>query len=1053
MGKSTVVGQLRQQLNQPAERVFVFDAWAHQGDPLRRSFLEALSEGLMSAGGSTGAWLSEKDWRPKLDELAGRRRTSVRKTHTRVRDVAKLAAIGALGVPPGAVVLSDALDDNPRFDAWWWLALGILLTCAPVLGVVAGLAIRRFNSEKRAEDQKHDIGVLDPLVGNQNTDEYSDSWESGEPTSIEFESAFREMMGHSLSDASRRLVIVLDNLDRATPEAALAILATMQTFVGTSEQRREPWHDRLWIVVPFDSDGMERLWNSGDGDRDVAMDQFDKLFDVTLRVPPLRLSDVRTYLSRLLQEALPDTDTDDQELATRAFTTFRRIITQARDDLPTPRKLKQLVNQVVALRLQAPEAPVATLMYFALCCRYQPDIEDWLLRADNPRIDFERLLGPNVHRTVAALHYGRSEEESLQLLLSGPLENALESGNAEALQGLMSAPGAWDVAEQLDFESWWTDDDGETVGLAVAALADAGLLDADSPDAHRVLHRIQESCQAHAKLRPRTERAGVGLGKLATTTNSRIVPADLIRYLTDPPESDPRLQPADFVPALAGIRHGLGARFSDLAAAGSAIWEIELTDEQAVAEAMAQLPAECWALLVTSHGASDTDSAIAESAASVPVTLPGVVKVLLARYPGSTYPKILAMLRTSLGSDLTTVQTLAVLDTLAALGDDGAKETEAARVSGALFHQYGVVAVNAQGVEPAARILYSCLKADLALGTPQPDRQALEGHAAMETLIASPDKEGNMPIVASLARVLDRASDADLLGTLGSQAKTAKLAAALLRYLAGDPESTLLSATVLAASWGLFSGLVGEEGLADAVERVRDDGAFEKAALKVNLSAGNASLAMHVLRGQLEDPDSIVAWTDHHLTSLAQQDWADALATGNDHIGIVVARVDAGLPPQLGSAFEDALQAVIVTTGLVVPKHEDRLPTLIDALDPKRLAVFLRSCAKALADGTEDVSLTFLNSWGDALATRDEFLDPDSTLRLAEKLLGTGDPERVGWITSLLDSRSGIVSTATAGQRDHLEAELEEAQNAFTDATPEQLREAVEALAAAVSNR
>lgn len=40
-GKSTVITLLKSKLEAYA-RVFVFDAWAHEGDPLRRAFLERL---------------------------------------------------------------------------------------------------------------------------------------------------------------------------------------------------------------------------------------------------------------------------------------------------------------------------------------------------------------------------------------------------------------------------------------------------------------------------------------------------------------------------------------------------------------------------------------------------------------------------------------------------------------------------------------------------------------------------------------------------------------------------------------------------------------------------------------------------------------------------------------------------------------------------------------------------------------------------------------------------------------------------------------------------
>ena len=54
-GKSTVVRLLSSALsetsaNEGTAKVFVFDAWAHQGDPLRRTFLEHLIDFFVRAG-------------------------------------------------------------------------------------------------------------------------------------------------------------------------------------------------------------------------------------------------------------------------------------------------------------------------------------------------------------------------------------------------------------------------------------------------------------------------------------------------------------------------------------------------------------------------------------------------------------------------------------------------------------------------------------------------------------------------------------------------------------------------------------------------------------------------------------------------------------------------------------------------------------------------------------------------------------------------------------------------------------------------------------------
>ena len=45
--------------------IFVFDAWAHEGDPLRRTFLEKLIAFLTNRG-----WVNPNKWDKKLKELS-----------------------------------------------------------------------------------------------------------------------------------------------------------------------------------------------------------------------------------------------------------------------------------------------------------------------------------------------------------------------------------------------------------------------------------------------------------------------------------------------------------------------------------------------------------------------------------------------------------------------------------------------------------------------------------------------------------------------------------------------------------------------------------------------------------------------------------------------------------------------------------------------------------------------------------------------------------------------------------------------------------------------
>ena len=64
-GKSTVVRLLAERLDGSDSHVVLFDAWAHEGDPLRRSFLEKLIISLAAK-----SWVDEKAWGERREELA-----------------------------------------------------------------------------------------------------------------------------------------------------------------------------------------------------------------------------------------------------------------------------------------------------------------------------------------------------------------------------------------------------------------------------------------------------------------------------------------------------------------------------------------------------------------------------------------------------------------------------------------------------------------------------------------------------------------------------------------------------------------------------------------------------------------------------------------------------------------------------------------------------------------------------------------------------------------------------------------------------------------------
>ena len=196
--------------------------------------------------------------------------------------------------------------------------------------------------------------------------------QSPDPTSVEFESAFRDLLDEALKPENRKLLIVVDNLDRVEPSDALSIWSTLQTFLGHKEYQRPDWIDRLWILIPYDDNAILRLWDGSgpNANSKLATSFLDKTFQLRFRVPPLLLSNMRDDAFSLSEGEVtgarrvdgrndlweitvePDDDSDVGITlpANRSCTTTGAICT--REDSP-----RQLTNSPTATVTGPAEAP------------------------------------------------------------------------------------------------------------------------------------------------------------------------------------------------------------------------------------------------------------------------------------------------------------------------------------------------------------------------------------------------------------------------------------------------------------------------------------------------------------------------------------------------------------------------------------------------------------------------------------------------------------------------------------------------------------------------
>lgn len=436
-GKSTVVKILsdlceRERATKQSTLVYTFDSWAHRGDPLRRSFFETAVEKLDVAG-----WTKAICWKKAIDRLAGR---CVEKTTTRPRItmVGIFYSIAIAIAPVGLVLLNkqtDAIKLEPTFALILSVVPVLLVALVFILWIIAHiLGIFWVNCKESL------LKFLSPVSSKIDSTVDTSTVRTNDPTSIEFRIEFQKLLDRALKDTKRRLVIVIDNLDRVGAETALSIWSNLRTFFHFDDTNSSGWGNRVWLIVPFSQDGISELWDNSKN-KDATAKSFEaKAFQVKFRVPQPVLSDWVTYFMEQLDRAFhPNLEESE---AQAVYWIYRQKVYPSIAS-PTPRDIKAFINRVGTLmRYRGPEIrPRIQALYAAL--EMQEDLETRLTALEpkllgtiNPNV-----VGKDYQAELIALHYGVTMPLARQLLLRKPLEKAIECGEPDYLRSSRGIPG------------------------------------------------------------------------------------------------------------------------------------------------------------------------------------------------------------------------------------------------------------------------------------------------------------------------------------------------------------------------------------------------------------------------------------------------------------------------------------------------------------------------------------------------------------------------------------------------------------------------------------
>ncbi len=539
-GKSSIVERMKKRLEngESDSLVFTYDIWVHRGDSIRRSFIEELAH-----------WLEGKGWIGKSTANEAERYVLKQQSESR----SQITAIGAaaailLALLSPALLLTRAHQWNVIAEniPLWLPDLGLDEILVESFGALVALSILTVFTAGLGILAIWKLGYW-LIYGGRTwspsllSRESSVTIEEADASTVDFRKAFETLVGSALKGSDRKLVIVIDNLDRFTPEDVYETWTNLQTFFELSASNRRDdearedrdWRDRVWTILPFSPQAPYRLRQmlgrreNAHGNRETYSptpsippfeEYIEKTFQLRFRVSPPVQSDYEEYFLQQFEEAVEIHD--DRGTATRVRDLFFRFVYDSRKPdgtlQPTPRTVNRYLNDLVgSIRQHGRTPPIPVQAHFLLLKRkFGDNLTQQKIQSDSD-VDLrgvQPLVGvqaSTLRRQLLMLHHGVEISKVNQILIRPEVVAAIEDGDAETLEEFQHETGfrrlVRERVQQLKARPL-----GATIATAAVALEDV--------DENRLPEQcwklLIEGIEAVDEIEVRSEKVGKGLDVL-----------------------------------------------------------------------------------------------------------------------------------------------------------------------------------------------------------------------------------------------------------------------------------------------------------------------------------------------------------------------------------------------------------------------------------------------------------------------------------------------------------------------------------------------------------
>lgn len=1086
-GKSTVIRLLRRELDpedctgdeSTDSLVVIFDAWAHQGDPLRRTFLEKLIDRVVAK------WLPGRSehWDNKKQELGKQKTVANIHTDPNLDRWSKAFVVSVFLVPLGLALLSAALKEDVVI---WWRASSIdwkvtleylsgsFLTVGPLCVLLWSRIVPYFG--KRPDMSRLWALFASKIV----TDVRNETIQTPEPTSIEFEKTFGELMSEALCSSlvetpsdepisetenkKRRVLLVLDNLDRVQPEDALTVWSTMQTFLQASEHERPPWFDRVWVLVPYDPDGIECLWDDQDhknerSDADAETDAeddpeavvrvvqpttvtssfLDKSFQVRFEVPPPMISGWRGYLLDRLRDALSGCTDSDLHMVVNIYAMSRQA-----DAPPTPRQLKLFVNQMgVVLRQWGSLFPLAQVAYYVMLrhcgrCVRVTDLVAKLQSGNIPEPRFRRLLGKDSQENLAAMVFNVEPKQAMELLLKDKLVDALEAGDGEDLAQLAAVhAGFWDVLTSVQICDWIN---GDPTRLASAAhcLHHSGLVrDERNAQSELVVRELSDAVTSVSSLTPLQEGTAEGATCLIRMVPDVKLAAKLLSLMSKSVPTNQEVGAFDshpdiariWVEALLEVLHTIDSMsIQDAWSEGVVVPGQSKSFINACTALVALDPdGRFWSLLRTDSSAEEVAATMGElpengSAPPVAANL-ATVRVMKASSMQPPWDSIVSIAI----RDLTSEQSIPARDivdafdilwetlTVSEAGETGLKQLANQGYALHLLRTVGVeMGVAAQAYPALAYLLYC----DSRETRPASPGEAGTGFDELNQLLQQPSDEFIQGISAIVTRISRLPA---LLKVARDDESVRPLAIKCLELIAQtDDNLEQVSPSLIASEWDVLQSAMDAKDLEALLNLLARRSGFLDGIMNLGFNTVLSSLYFRLIRISKEW-SPLHDWCVEGLGSLDESQWYAEIANEGTCLDLIISLAHQDPTPRMNGAYGSALAqhaSGMLSSATDVRRLSRSWPVLIGWLqhEPRSvLAANIRDAAMAV-DG--QLSDQFLDLYGDELIDSVVLSENGDILDKLLTPIAFTKPRvrRINWLTKMFEQHSDLLAAYDSQQ-------------------------------------